>query len=210
MMILSSLCLLLAAACLYLMARLRTNKQQIAQAMEVLEDISEGNLDRKIIADEGSDVAALCFRLNKIVAEIKQQLSRLQVSEKEYRQLITSLSHDVRTPLASLIGYLEAINDGLVTEEEQREYLQASQAKAFELEKYMTRCLNGSILNQENAAISLKPTMLQSCCGKLLVNGFHGWSRNFPMIFKSLKRNCITRWMSRLFVGLLIIYWKTA
>ncbi|MDT2572905.1 HAMP domain-containing sensor histidine kinase [Enterococcus raffinosus] len=137
MMILSSLCLLLAAACLYLVARLRTNKQQIAQAMEVLEDIGEGNLDRKIIADEGSDVAALCFRLNEIVVEIKQQLSRLQVSEKEYRQLITSLSHDVRTPLASLIGYLEAINDGLVTEEEQREYLQASQAKAFELEKYI-------------------------------------------------------------------------
>ena len=137
MVILSSLCLLLAAACLYLVARLRTNKQQIAQAMEVLEDISEGNLDRKIIADEGSDVAARCFRLNEIVSEIKQQLSRLQVSEKEYRQLITSLSHDVRTPLASLIGYLEAINDGLVTEEEQREYLQASQAKAFELEKYI-------------------------------------------------------------------------
>lgn len=137
MVILSSLCLLLAAVCLYLVARLRTNKQQIAQAMEVLEDIGEGNLDRKIIADEGSDVVALCFRLNEIVSEIKQQLSRSQVSEKEYRQLITSLSHDVRTPLASLIGYLEAINDGLVTEEEQREYLQASQTKAFELEKYI-------------------------------------------------------------------------
>lgn len=137
MLLLSFICVVLALVCLYLVARLRRNKQQINQAMLVLEDISEGNLDRKMVADEGSDVAELCFRMNTIVAEIKQQLSSLQVSENEYRKLITSLSHDVRTPLASLIGYLEAINDGLVTEEEQQYYLRSSQAKAFELEKYI-------------------------------------------------------------------------
>lgn len=134
---LSSICVLLGLICLYLFGKLRKNKQQLAQALVVIEDVGQGNLDRKIIADETSDVAALCFRLNTIVAEIKQQLSGLQVSENEYRKLITSLSHDVRTPLASLIGYLEAINDGLVTEDEQRHYLQAAQEKAFELEKYI-------------------------------------------------------------------------
>ena len=39
--------------------------------------------------------------------------------------------------MASLIGYLEAITDGLVTEAEQQEYLRAAQAKAFELETYI-------------------------------------------------------------------------
>ncbi|MFR3684410.1 MAG: sensor histidine kinase, partial [Enterococcus sp.] len=133
----SIICLLLAVVCLLLIVRLRQNRRQIAQAMVVLEDIGAGNLDRKIVVDETSDIAALCFRLNEIVSEIKQQLSRLRVSENEYRKLITSLSHDVRTPLASLIGYLEAINDGLVTKAEQQEYLQAAQTKAFELETYI-------------------------------------------------------------------------
>jgi signal transduction histidine kinase len=137
MLVLSIICLLLAVVCLLLIVRLRQNRRQIAQAMVVLEDIGEGNLDRKIVVDENSDIAALCFRLNEIVSEIKQQLSRLRVSENEYRKLITSLSHDVRTPLASLIGYLEAITDGLVTEAEQQEYLRAAQAKAFELETYI-------------------------------------------------------------------------
>lgn len=137
MLVLSIICLLLAVVCLLLIVRLRQNRRQIAQAMVVLEDIGEGNLDRKIVVDENSDIAALCFRLNEIVSEIKQQLSRLRVSENEYRKLITSLSHDVRTPLASLIGYLEAITDGLVTEAEQQEYLQAAQMKAFELETYI-------------------------------------------------------------------------
>lgn len=137
MLVLSIICLLLAVVCLLLIVRLQQNKRQIVQAMAVLDDIGEGNLDRKIVVDENSDIAALCFRLNEIVSEIKQQLSRLQISENEYRKLITSLSHDVRTPLASLIGYLEAITDGLVTEAEQQEYLQAAQAKAFELETYI-------------------------------------------------------------------------
>ncbi|MBX8935776.1 sensor histidine kinase KdpD [Enterococcus gilvus] len=137
MMVLSSICILLALTCMYLTDRLRKNKQQIAQAMLVLEDIGEGNLDRKLIIEEGSDVAELCFRFNTIVTDLKQQLSGLQVSENEYRKLITSLSHDVRTPLASLIGYLEAINDGLVTAEERQKYLHSCQAKAFELEKYI-------------------------------------------------------------------------
>lgn len=137
MLVLSIICLSLAVVCLLLIVRLQQNKRQIVQAMAVLDDIGEGNLDRKIVVDENSDIAALCFRLNEIVSEIKQQLSRLQISENEYRKLITSLSHDVRTPLASLIGYLEAITDGLVTEAEQQEYLQAAQAKAFELETYI-------------------------------------------------------------------------
>ncbi|MGG5370599.1 sensor histidine kinase [Enterococcus sp. AZ196] len=138
MAIVGSICVLLAAGCLYLIARLRKNKQQLAQALLVLEDIAEGNLDRKMVTDEATDVAEFCFRLNEIVADIKRQLSGLRTSENEYRKLITSLSHDVRTPLASLIGYLEAINDGLVTEEEQQHYLHSSQAKAFELEKYIS------------------------------------------------------------------------
>lgn len=137
MLVMSIICGLLAIICLYLIARIRKNQQQINQALAVLADVSEGNLDRKMVVDEGSDIAELCFRMNTIVAEIKQQLSSLQVSENEYRKLITSLSHDVRTPLASLIGYLEAVNDGLVSEEEKPYYLRSSQAKAFELEKYI-------------------------------------------------------------------------
>ena len=72
MLVLSIICLLLAVVCLLLIVRLRQNRRQIAQAMVVLEDIGEGNLDRKIVVDENSDIAALCFRLNEIVSEIIQ------------------------------------------------------------------------------------------------------------------------------------------
>ncbi len=37
------------------------------------------------------------------------QLIRQRQSEQAYKRLMTSLSHDVKTPLASLVGYLEAV-----------------------------------------------------------------------------------------------------
>ena len=88
MLVLSIICLLLAVVCLLLIVRLRQNRRQIAQAMVVLEDIGEGNLDRKIVVDENSDIAALCFRLNEIVSEIKTSRSEIKQATDELYKLL--------------------------------------------------------------------------------------------------------------------------
>lgn len=49
---------------------------------------------------------------------------------------MTSLSRDIRTPLTSLIGYLDAIQDSVVEGEERDEYLYIAQTKAYDLKEY--------------------------------------------------------------------------
>lgn len=51
---------------------------------------------------------------------------------------MTSLSHDVKTPLASLVGYLEAIESGLVTGQEKDEYIHVASDKAHRLKDFVT------------------------------------------------------------------------
>lgn len=51
---------------------------------------------------------------------------------------MTSLSHDVKTPLASLVGYLEAIENGLVTGTERDEYIHVAADKANRLKDFVT------------------------------------------------------------------------
>jgi signal transduction histidine kinase len=51
---------------------------------------------------------------------------------------MTSLSHDVKTPLASLVGYLEAIENGLVTGQEKDEYIHVASDKAHHLKDFVT------------------------------------------------------------------------
>ena len=48
-------------------------------------------------------------------AASKGQIAALQAAREANRQLMTSLSHDVRTPLTTLLGYLDAVHRGLVT-----------------------------------------------------------------------------------------------
>src|SRR5699024_3941033 len=59
-------------------------------------------------------------------------------SEQAYKRLMTSLSHDVKTPLASLVGYLEAVESKMVTGAEQEEYIRVATEKAYHLKDFVT------------------------------------------------------------------------
>ena len=51
--------------------------------------------------------------------------------------MMTGLSHDVKTPLASLVGYLEAVENGIVSGEEKEEYIHVAFEKAQHLKCFV-------------------------------------------------------------------------
>lgn len=112
-------------------------KKELRKATFVVEEIASGNMDRRLVIDEKSPAAPLCYTINDVVIRAKAELSKHKQSEKAYRQLITSLSHDLRTPLASLTGYLEAIRLGLVNGEDKEQYIEVSHQKALDLKYYV-------------------------------------------------------------------------
>jgi signal transduction histidine kinase len=112
-------------------------KKELEKAASVVEEIAAGNMDRRLIINEKSPAAPFCYTINHVIIRAKAELSRHKQSEKAYRQLITSLSHDIRTPLASLTGYLEAIRLGLVSGEDIEQYVEVSHQKALDLKYYV-------------------------------------------------------------------------
>ncbi|MDR1643942.1 MAG: HAMP domain-containing histidine kinase [Clostridiales bacterium] len=126
----------LAIAVILLLAWIAKVRAQVKRAIAVLDDISNGNLDRRIVCDN-SGISKICYKVNEIVIRLKEESASHKQSERAYRQLMTSLSHDLRTPMASLIGYLGAVNDGVVQGGEKEEYLQRSLSKALDLKEYV-------------------------------------------------------------------------
>lgn len=61
----------------------------------------------------------------------------MRAMEQANKQLLTSLTHDVRTPLTSLRGYLETLDNAALTAEERRADVQIVQTKAQELQRYV-------------------------------------------------------------------------
>lgn len=125
------------AAVLAAAAMIRRAKKQIAEMAEVLKDIKNGNGNRRILAETHELAAPIAYEINGIVRSYEDRIFAYRQTEETNKQLMTSLSHDVRTPLTTLIGYLDAVHKGIVTGRERDEYVEIAWQKAHDLKEYI-------------------------------------------------------------------------
>ncbi len=121
----------------YLVLKLRRVWEQLALIQDALADIKTGNLNRRVFARENDMTKQICYDINEIALENQARFIQQKQAEQSYKRLMTSLSHDVKTPLASLVGYLEAIEHGLVVGEEKEEYIHVASDKAYRLKDFV-------------------------------------------------------------------------
>ena len=112
-------------------------KKQIAEISDALEDIKNGNGNRRILAETHELIAPLAYAINDIILSYEKRLSAYHQTDETNRQLMTSLSHDVRTPLTTLIGYLDAAHKGIVDGKERDDYIETARRKAHDLKEYI-------------------------------------------------------------------------
>ncbi len=97
-------------------------------------EIEGGMIERRVTVKGKDEIA----RLARSVEDMRTSLVMRLESEKEAydanKELITAMSHDLRTPLSALIGYLEIVNAGVYSSEEQKDqYIKKSVEKAYQL-----------------------------------------------------------------------------
>lgn len=122
---------------LFLISKLRRVQGQLSIIEEALEDIKSGNLNRRMLAKKSDMTRKICYGINAIAMNSQTQLIKQKQSEQAYKRLMTSISHDVKTPLASLVGYLEAIECKIVAGEEKDEYVHVAFEKAHYLKHFV-------------------------------------------------------------------------
>ena len=81
----------------------------IGKISDAVRDISEGDLNTTIEVVGDDEFSAMAANLNKMVEEIRQLMDKEREAERTKNELITNVAHDLRTPLTSIIGYLEKI-----------------------------------------------------------------------------------------------------
>lgn len=75
--------------------------------------ISEGNLDFNIHSNKSDELGNLINTFEMMRAELKKSKEAQLQYEKNRQQLIASISHDLRTPLTSIKGYIMGLKDGV-------------------------------------------------------------------------------------------------
>lgn len=131
----------------------------ICRISDAIEKVSEGDLNTKVEVIGDDALSGMAENLNKMVEEIRELMDKERESERTKNELITNVAHDLRTPLTSIIGYLELLS-GKVTlpEEMQHKYIDIAYTKAKRLEKLIEDLFGFTKLNY--GKISMKVAKL--------------------------------------------------
>lgn len=135
---------------------IRRVKKQIFEMTDVLTYVKNGNGNRRILSATNELVAPLAYEINDVVVSYENRLSMFHQMEETNRQLMTSLSHDVRTPLTTLIGYLDAAHKGIVTGKDRDDYIEIARRKAHDLKEYIDVLFDWFKLNSNEFAMELR------------------------------------------------------
>ena len=162
-----SAAVLSVSASLYVLHR---TKKQIADMSDILEEIRGGNGNRRILSGTFELTAPLAWQINAIVRSYEEQLSLCRQTEETNKRLMTSLSHDVRTPLTTLIGYLDAVHRGIVAGAERDDYVETARKKAHDLKEYIDVLFDWFKLGSGEFSMHMAMTDLTGLTRELLVD----------------------------------------
>ncbi|WP_437126185.1 sensor histidine kinase [Lacrimispora amygdalina] len=152
------------------LTQLTAVRRQLREMAEALSDIQAGNGNRKILAPRNDLTAELSYKLNGIVYCYEEQIYKLKAADEANRQLVTSLSHDVRTPLTTLIGYLDAVHRGIAGPEEHVNYIETARLKAYSLKEYIDLLFDWFKLNSNEFTLSSEKIQLAELTRNILIN----------------------------------------
>lgn len=96
--------LLLIAAVLFLAAKLRLVKRQLKEIKKQMEEQAEGFISVDFV---DRDVEAVALKINEKLDELQRVRAEAVKSEQAVKASVSMISHDMRTPLTSVIGYLQ-------------------------------------------------------------------------------------------------------
>lgn len=128
---------LVLATCIYINVRLSKYIQRaLEQLRKSAENITAGNLNFEVMACEDTELNDLCSAFDEIRKKLKNNAEQEVRLKDERSMLMANLSHDMRTPITTIKGYLEGIKDGVAnTPEKMDKYLDTIYSKAVVLER---------------------------------------------------------------------------
>lgn len=145
-------------------------RKQIKEVAEALLDVKNGNGNRRVLAEPNQLLSPVVYEMNDIIRSYEDRLTFIQQKEEANKQLMTSLSHDIRTPLTTLNGYLDAVYNEMVTGEEREEYIKIARKKAYDLKEYIDVLFDWFKINSNEFSISLQPVEISELTRNILID----------------------------------------
>jgi signal transduction histidine kinase len=152
---------------IYFFALSRSTIRYLMGISHGIERIAEGDFESRLPVKGGDELGALADNINKMTAQLKWSIEEERRAEKAKAELVTNVSHDLRTPLTSIVGYLGLIEEDRYRDEvELRHYVQIAYEKSMRL-KTMIDDLFEFTRTSGGMGLRLSPINLTQMLGQL-------------------------------------------
>lgn len=130
---------ILAGMVCFLIIRQYVQYIRIKYIKKSLEDFLGGQDSLTLFTNKNDALGELIFEINKLLSSYKVQKQNYEKERNDKKRLLSNLSHDVRTPLVSVIGYIEAVIQNRIDESSKNDYIETAYNKALILKEQINQ-----------------------------------------------------------------------
>lgn len=144
---------------------------EVRNMTESLREINSTETNAKIRLSVPNRVfERLAVEINHTIDRKQEALARYRRMDSQFRSDIANISHDMRTPLTSVLGYMRLMEDERLDRTEREKYRQVVVSRAKDLEQLITSFFDLSRLEADEYGLELKPVVLQNVLSELLAS----------------------------------------
>ncbi|PJN55059.1 Alkaline phosphatase synthesis sensor protein PhoR [Paenibacillus sp. GM2FR] len=153
--------------------RLAWIKKEMRRLSAQVGRFHQGLSGKKVdIALLDKDIEELAGNINQLI-DLAVQSNRDRIrSDRELRQAIANMSHDLRTPLTAIIGYTKLLEVSTVTDEKRQEYMSIIRATADRLHTLLHEFFELSLVQSTEYHLKLEPVQMNALLWEVLT-GFY-------------------------------------
>ncbi|HDK7155306.1 TPA: HAMP domain-containing histidine kinase [Clostridium botulinum] len=151
-------------------------KREIRSIRIQLEEYNNLNSFKKIDATLfDKEIENLAYSINKhIDINIQSQIKQKRL-EEEIRRSIANVSHDLRTPLTSIIGYIQMIKKGNLSKEKQIEYIDIAERRAKDLQNLLSDFFELSVIESPDYYIELEEININNILCEVIASFYNSF-----------------------------------
>ncbi|MDH3669872.1 MAG: HAMP domain-containing histidine kinase [Gammaproteobacteria bacterium] len=147
---------------------------RLSAAMKAFQenDLTELDITQELDASSGDEISQLGATFKEMAERLAQQMHALKKTDRLRRELVANVSHDLRTPIASLQGYLETLllKEGKLSAVEQRKYLKIAMRHSEQLAKLVAELFELAKLDSQEIQLQREPFALAELVQDMLLN----------------------------------------
>ena len=129
---------------------------------------SEGKIEKLRLSLPNKNIENLIVEINTLIDDKRKMENIYKEKDMELREAIANMSHDLRTPLTSIMGYVYLLNDDKLDKEERKEYLKIIEKRYLVLNDLITNFYGLSRIQADQYEIKLEPVNLELVLGEII------------------------------------------